>query len=69
LIVRFFNDLIGLIIIALGKNVLVAYMSWEGYNFEDAIVLSDRLVKEDVFTSVHIKKYKTFLIDTSLGDF
>lgn len=43
-------------------------MSWEGYNFEDAIVVSDRLVKEDVFTSVHIKKYKTFLLDTSLGD-
>ena len=43
-------------------------MSWEGYNFEDAIVLSDRLVKEDVFTSIHIKKFKTFLLDTNLGD-
>jgi DNA-directed RNA polymerase subunit beta len=49
--------------LAIGKNILVGYMGWEGYNFEDAIVISERLVNEDVFTSTHIKRYKTFIIN------
>nr|YP_010700253.1 RNA polymerase subunit beta [Euglena deses]WCH63397.1 RNA polymerase subunit beta [Euglena deses] len=49
-------------ILSLGKNILIGYIGWEGYNFEDAIIISDRLVEEDIFTSIHIKKYKTFLI-------
>ena len=53
--------------LALGRNVLVAFMSWEGYNFEDAIILSDRLVKEDVFTSIHIEEYEIDARDTKLG--
>ena len=44
--------------LALGQNVLVAFMTWEGYNFEDAIILSNRLIKEDKFTSVHIEKHE-----------
>lgn len=48
--------------LALGKNLLIAYMSWEGYNFEDAIVINERLVYEDVLTSIHIKKHKIFLL-------
>ena len=43
---------------ALGKNLLVAFMSWEGYNFEDAIILSERLVKDDVLSSIHIEEYE-----------
>lgn len=53
--------------LALGRNVLVAFMPWEGYNFEDAIILSDRLVKDDVFTSVHIEEYEIDARDTKLG--
>ena len=53
--------------LALGKNVLVAYMPWCGYNFEDAIVLSERLVKEDVFTSIHIDEFECLSRDTKLG--
>ncbi|MBU1106936.1 MAG: DNA-directed RNA polymerase subunit beta [Candidatus Riflebacteria bacterium] len=53
--------------LALGRNVLVAFMSWEGYNFEDAIILSDRMVKEDVFTSIHIEEYEIDARDTKLG--
>ena len=53
--------------IALGKNVLVAFMPWEGYNYEDAILLSERLVKDDVFTSVHIEQYDVDARDTKLG--
>lgn len=53
--------------LALGRNVLVAFMSWEGYNFEDAIILSDRLVKDDVFTSIHIEEYEIDARDTKLG--
>src|SRR5690606_23613036 len=45
--------------LALGQNVLVAFMSWEGGNFEDAILLSERLVRDDVYTSIHIEKYET----------
>ena len=54
-------------ILALGQNVLVAFMSWEGYNFEDAIIISERLVKEDRFTSVHIEKHEVEARDTKLG--
>ncbi|MFW6075713.1 MAG: DNA-directed RNA polymerase subunit beta, partial [Chloroflexota bacterium] len=53
--------------LALGQNILVAFMSWEGGNFEDAILISERLVKDDVFTSVHIEKYETEARDTKLG--
>ena len=54
--------------LALGKNVLVAYMSWNGYNFEDAIILSERMVKEDVFTSLHIKNQDTSVKETKRGE-
>jgi DNA-directed RNA polymerase subunit beta len=54
--------------LALGKNVLVAMMSWEGYNFEDAIVISERLVKDDVLTSIHIEEYEIDARTTKLGD-
>ena len=53
--------------LALGQNVLVAFMSWEGYNFEDAIILSERLVKDDRFTSIHIEKHECEARDTKLG--
>ncbi|MBF0465549.1 MAG: DNA-directed RNA polymerase subunit beta [Nitrospirae bacterium] len=53
--------------LALGKNVLVAFMPWGGYNFEDAILLSERLVKDDVFTSVHIEEFEVEARDTKLG--
>ena len=53
--------------LALGKNLLVAFMSWEGYNFEDAIILSERLVKDDVLTSIHIKEHEIDARDTKLG--
>jgi DNA-directed RNA polymerase subunit beta len=54
--------------IALGKNCLVAFMSWEGYNFEDAIVISERLVKDDELTSIHIEEYEIDARTTKLGD-
>ncbi|MFV9511669.1 DNA-directed RNA polymerase subunit beta [Tepidibacillus sp. LV47] len=53
--------------IALGRNVVVAFMTWEGYNYEDAILLSERLVKEDVYTSIHIEEYESEARDTKLG--
>ncbi len=53
--------------LALGQNVLVAFMSWEGYNYEDAIILSERLVKEDMFTSIHIEKHEMEARETKLG--
>jgi len=53
--------------LALGQNVLVAFMPWEGGNFEDAILISERLVRDDVFTSIHIEKYETEARDTKLG--
>ena len=53
--------------LALGRDVLVAFMSWNGYNFEDAIVLSDRLVKDDVYTSLHIQEFEVVARDTRLG--
>ena len=54
--------------IALGKNLKVAFMPWKGYNFEDAIVISERVVKEDMFTSVHISEYELEVRDTKLGE-
>ena len=53
--------------LALGQNVLVAFMTWEGYNYEDAILLSEKLVKEDVYTSIHIEEYECEARDTKLG--
>ena len=53
--------------LALGKNVLVAFMTWEGFNFEDAIIISDRLVRDDVYSSIHIENYKIDVRDTKLG--
>ncbi|MBD0375825.1 MAG: DNA-directed RNA polymerase subunit beta, partial [Flavisolibacter sp.] len=54
--------------LALGKNLKVAFMPWKGYNFEDAIVISERVVKEDMFTSVHISEYELEVRDTKLGE-
>ncbi|RLS41944.1 MAG: DNA-directed RNA polymerase subunit beta [Planctomycetota bacterium] len=54
-------------ILSLGRNVLVAFMSWEGFNFEDAIILSERLVKEDVYTSIHIDEFDVEIRETKLG--
>ena len=53
--------------LALGQNILVAYMPWEGGNFEDAILVSERLVREDIFTSIHIEKYEVEARDTKIG--
>ncbi len=53
--------------LALGKNLLTAFMPWEGYNFEDAILVSERTVKEDVFTSIHIESFDTVIRETKLG--
>jgi len=53
--------------LALGRNILVAFMPWEGYNFEDAILISERLVREDVYTSIHIEEYESEARDTKLG--
>jgi DNA-directed RNA polymerase subunit beta len=53
--------------LALGRNVVVAFMTWEGYNYEDAILLSEKLVKEDVYTSIHIEKHESEARDTKLG--
>ena len=53
--------------LALGRNVLVAFMTWDGYNYEDAVIMSERLVKDDVYTSVHIEEYESESRDTKLG--
>jgi DNA-directed RNA polymerase subunit beta len=53
--------------LALGRNVLVAFMSWEGYNFEDAIIISERLVKNDTYTSIHIEEFEIEIRETKLG--
>ncbi|MCL5775844.1 DNA-directed RNA polymerase subunit beta [Limibaculum sp. FT325] len=53
--------------LALGKNVLVAFMPWNGYNFEDSILISERIAKDDVFTSIHIEEYEVMARDTKLG--
>ena len=54
--------------LALGKNILVGYMEWEGYNYEDAILISEKLVQDDVFTSIHIEEHETEARDTKLGE-
>jgi DNA-directed RNA polymerase subunit beta len=54
--------------LALGKNLKVAFMPWKGYNFEDAIVISEKVVREDMFTSVHISEYELEVRDTKLGE-
>jgi DNA-directed RNA polymerase subunit beta len=53
--------------ISLGKNVLIGFMTWEGYNYEDAVLISEKVVREDVFTSIHIEEYETEARDTKLG--
>ncbi|PKM75871.1 MAG: DNA-directed RNA polymerase subunit beta [Firmicutes bacterium HGW-Firmicutes-15] len=53
--------------LALGRNILVAFMPWEGYNYEDAILISEKVVKEDIFTSIHIEEYECEARDTKLG--
>lgn len=53
--------------LALGKNPLIGFMTWEGYNYEDAVLLSERLVRDDVYTSIHIERYETEACDTKLG--
>ena len=53
--------------IGLGRNILMGFMTWEGYNYEDAILISEKMVKEDVFTSIHIEEYETEARDTKLG--
>jgi DNA-directed RNA polymerase subunit beta len=54
-------------ILALGKNVLVAFMPWNGYNFEDAVILNERMIRDDIFTSIHIEEYEVSARDTKLG--
>lgn len=54
--------------LAIGKNILIGYMGWEGYNFEDAIVISEKLIQNNTFKSFHIKKYKTFLFSDETGE-
>ncbi len=53
--------------LALGRNVLVAFMPWEGYNFEDAILISEQVVREDMYTSIHIEEFEVEARDTKLG--
>ena len=53
--------------LALGRNVMVAFMSWGGYNYEDSILVSERVVKDDIYTSIHIEEFETMARDTKLG--
>src|SRR5437667_9803746 len=53
--------------LALGRNVLCAFMPWNGYNFEDSILISERIVSDDVFTSIHIEEFEVMARDTKLG--
>ena len=53
--------------IALGRNILVGFMTWEGYNYEDAVLLNERLVREDYYTSIHLEEYELDARDTKLG--
>lgn len=53
--------------IALGRNALIGFMTWEGYNYEDAVLISEKLVKEDIYTSIHIEEYECEARDTKLG--
>ena len=52
---------------ALGRNVVVGFMTWDGYNYEDVVIMSERLVKDDVYTSIHIEEYESEARDTKLG--
>lgn len=54
--------------LSLGRNLLIGYIGWEGYNFEDAVVINEKLIKEDLLTSMNIKKFKTFLISNEVGE-
>ena len=54
--------------LALGRNVLVAFMPWRGYNFEDAIIMNERIVSEDVYTSIHIEEFELQVRDTKRGE-
>ncbi len=54
--------------LALGRNLLVAFMPWQGYNFEDAIVISEKVVREDIFTSIHIEEFELEVRDTKRGE-
>ena len=53
--------------ISLGKNALIGFMTWEGYNYEDAVLMNERLVRDDVYTSIHIEEYEIEARDTKLG--
>ena len=53
--------------ISLGKNALIGFMTWEGYNYEDAVLISEKIVRDDVYTSIHIEEYETEARDTKLG--
>src|SRR5699024_2817060 len=53
--------------VSLGKNALIGFMTWEGYNYEDAVLLNERLVRDDVYTSIHIEEYSHEARDTKLG--
>lgn len=53
--------------LALGRNALVAFMTWDGYNYEDAVIMSERFVKDDIFTSIHIEEFESEARDTKLG--
>ena len=53
--------------LALGRNILVGFMTWEGYNYEDAVLLNERLVREDLYTSIHLEEYELDSRDTKLG--
>lgn len=53
--------------LSLGKNLLIAYMPWKGYNFEDAVIINKRLLDEDILSSIYIKKYKTFILNNDTG--
>src|SRR5262249_40713176 len=53
--------------LALGQNILVAFMPWQGYNFEDSVLVSERLVKDDIFSSIHIEEFECIARDTKLG--
>ena len=54
-------------IVSIGRNVVVGFMTWDGYNYEDAVIMSERLVKDDVYTSIHIEEYESEARDTKLG--
>ena len=53
--------------LALGRNILIGFMTWQGYNYEDAVLISEELVKNDVFTSIHVEEYECETRDTKLG--